>query len=222
MKLHALILSLMQKAIPSCLAAACVLFIITPAHAVSFGVYTSGGYDFSTYHSGRSSSSPDYSAGAGIVLDTNVSANRSNYRLHIGYDNVISSGSKFLGRYSMHRASFINTFGFALVGNRQARIWMGPEVGLSCQFSTAGYDPVFVIVHAGGVLGINFNAGNNFTFGVELGMLAGLGANFNYPYNRSYGTGVFFESPRNDSADKAIAKVETFARISFLFRAEGD
>jgi hypothetical protein len=222
MKLRALIFFLMQKAIPPCLAVACILFIISPAHAASFGVYTTGGFDFSTYHSGRSSSSLDYNAGAGLVLDTNVSENRFNYRLHLGYDNVISSGSKFFCRYSMHRASFINTFGFPIIGNKQARIWMGPEVGLSCQFSTAGYDPVFIIFHAGAVMGINCNAGNNFTFSLELGMLAGLGANFNYPYNKSYENNAFFQSPRHDSADRAIAKVETFARISFLFRAGGD
>jgi hypothetical protein len=209
----------MRTAIPACLAAACFLFIASPAQAVSFGVYTNGGFGFSTYHSERTSSSVGYSAGAGLVLDTNVSENRFNYRLHLGYDNMISSGSQFFGRYSMHRASFINTFGFPILGNKQARIWMGPEVGLSCQFSTVGYDPVFVIIHAGAVMGVNLNAGNNFTFGLELGILGGLGANFNYPYSRSHGNDMFLGSMHHEAVDQAIAKVETFARISFLFRA---
>jgi len=222
MKLHALIISLMQKAIPSCLAVACILFIISPAYAVSLGVYSTGGFDFSTFHSGRASSSIDYYAGAGLVLDTNVSANRFNYRLHIGYDNVIGSGSKFFSGFSMNRVSFIHTFGFSIIGTKQARIWMGPEVGLSCQFNTSGYKPVFIIVHAGAVLGINLNAGNNFTFGLEIGMLAGLGANFNHSYNRSNGSDGFFQQSHNNGNDQSIAKVESFTRISFLFRVERD
>jgi hypothetical protein len=211
-----------RTTISSCLAVACILFIAFPAYAVSFGVYSTGGFDFSTFHSGRSSSSIDYYAGAGLVLDTNVSASRFNYRLHIGYDNVIGSGSKFFSGFSMNRVSCIHTFGFNIFGTKQARIWMGPEVGLSCLFNTAGYKPVFITIHGGAVLGINLNAGDNFTFGLELGMLAGLGANFNYSYNRSNGSNEFFQQSHNNGNDKAIGKVESFTRISFLFRVGGD
>jgi hypothetical protein len=223
MKRHILIISLEQRtAIPLCLAVAFILFNTFPAYAVSFGVYSTGGFDFSSFHSGRSSSPIGYYAGAGLVLDTNVSANRFNYRLHIGYDNVIGSGSKFFSGLSMNRVSFIHTFGFNIIGTKQARIWMGPEVGLSCQFNTSGYKPVFIIVHGGAVLGINLNAGDNVTFGLELGMLAGLGANFNYSYNRSNGSDGFFRQSHSNDNDRSIAKVESFTRISFLFRVGGD
>jgi len=102
---------------------------------------------FSTYHSERSSSSVGYNAGAGIVLDTNVSES-SLIIACISATTRDRSGSKFFGRYSMHRASFINTFGFHIVGNKQARIWLGRRPVFHVSSVPVGYDPAFVIIHA--------------------------------------------------------------------------
>lgn len=203
------------------LSVVCLMLCAAPASASSFGISANGAFAFSTFNLARSSSSVDYSGGAGFVLDTAVGEGRFNYRLNFGYDNVIDSGSRFVTGPSMHRIIISNAFGFGLIKTEKVRIWMGPEVGLSCQFNTYRDRKFFVIFQAGAVLGINLNAGNGFTFSVEFGLRGGGGPNMNYKMpigSLRYGYGYGYPGYRTSTNESGIAKVESFARVAMLFR----
>src|SRR4030042_7001947 len=110
----------------------CILFVSIPLslqeiYALGLGGYLTGKGGVSTLRVEKTYSSVDYGPGAGFLLDTAVASNdHFNYRLNVGYENTIKSGTPFFGGWSMHRISISNTFGYAFFRSKYLRVWMGP------------------------------------------------------------------------------------------------
>jgi len=177
------------------------MMIITTAdiYALGIGGYLSGKGGISTLKIEETNSSVDYGVGAGFILDTAVATNDSmNYRLAVGYDNVIKSGVPFFSEWSMHRVSISNVIGFAFFKNSFLRVWMGPQIELSYQLLKAKkvISGLYVdddeissfykirnhsvtysafSLGLGGILGVNINTGSPFTISFETGINTGIG-----------------------------------------------
>ncbi len=193
-----------------------------PAPAAATGIYVTGAYDFSSFDQAvRSSTSVDYGVGVGLVYDTNVSGKeKMNYRIRVGYEHVIDHGVRFFSIYGMHRVSLSTAFGFGIVRDARYRVWLGPEMGAACQFNTFANKTTLLIFTVGPVMGVNFNAGKNVTFGFELGMAAGFGWNLMYSErSRNYFGGLGNNSRSSDfSNNTGLVKIESVIRVSVLFR----
>lgn len=178
----------------------CMVILMTVnVNALGVGGYLSGKGGISTLKVPETSSSVDYLVGAGFVLDAAVATNDSmNYRLAVGYDNVIKSGVPFFSEWSMHRVSLSNVIGFAFFKNTFLRVWMGPQIELSYQLLKAKKVTTGLYVdedeissfykirnHSvtysafslglGGILGVNINTGGPFTISFEIGINTGIG-----------------------------------------------
>ncbi len=111
----------------------------------------------------------------------------------------------FFDLYSRHRLLWANTFGFGFYRTESARIWAGPQLALSYEFgynvrtSNSGIDAPVMMGYIGMVLGFNVNAGNNFTFGFEVGARAGYG-------------GLLMDS------SMSMTRIEPFVNIAFIGR----
>jgi hypothetical protein len=229
----------------------CIVFITIPLsfrelYALGLGGYLTGKGGVSTLKVEKTNSSVDYGVGAGFVLDTAVASNDyCNYRLNVGYENTIKSGTPFFGGWSMHRISISNTFGYAFFRNKFMRVWMGPQIELACQFNVAsertnGINPhgfyynmpffenrvvsidfALFSLGLGAVLGVNFNAGDFCTVSLETGINTCIGIG---PYHErknayTYSVGFFLPSGiSSKSKDIVFGKAEGLMRLSFLYR----
>ncbi len=232
-----------------CIAHFLIAISATDIYALGIGGYLSGKGGISTLKVEETNSSVDYGVGAGFVLDTAVATNDSmNYRLAVGYDNMVKSGVPFFTDWSMHRVSISNVIGFAFFKNTFLRVWMGPQIELSYQllkvnntkmgFNVDGESSSFYKIRyhfinyssfslgLGGILGININTAGPFTISFEIGINTSIGIG---PYQERIRKYTYFTIPgfiemwmpsRNSSrsTDTIIGKAEAIARLSFIYR----
>ncbi len=110
------------------------LFMVSDAMAFGIGAYATvggGGSTFKTttldYNPNITASSSDFTAGAGLILDTNLAADSLfNYRLKLG------GGKRWIDRekkISMARLNLSNIFGFGIIRTGVIRWWLGPQLG---------------------------------------------------------------------------------------------
>jgi hypothetical protein len=108
---------------------------LSPQGAMGFGFGAEAGIgsgrlkktDHSFYGQDITTSFHEKRRSAGLVYDTNVGQDRVfNYRLGISYQHMEASSADESG--DLHGISFDNDFGFALVSNKEMRLWIGPEV----------------------------------------------------------------------------------------------
>ena len=223
-----------------------ILLSYQKLYALGLGVYLTGKGGVSTMRVENKSSSVDYDVGAGFVLDTAVSSNNYfNYRLNVGYENAIKSGTPFFDGWSMHRISISNTFGYAFFRSKNLRVWMGPQIELASQFNVAsertnGINPhgfyngmpffeyrVVAVDFAifslglGAILGVNVNAGDFFTVSIETGVNTCVGIGPYHERKNAYVYTVGFFLPSlisSKSKDTVLGKAEGLMRLSFLYR----
>ena len=182
------------------------------AGATGVGLSVSGGLSEITLKrsfsdgSSASYSLTEYLAGAGIVIDTAVAADRLfNYRCNLTYHNSFTRDVSIFSSQSYHRLLWINSFGFGFYRTDSVRIWAGPQVGLSYDFAYnargagSGVDDPFMMGYLGVVLGFNFHAGDRFTFSLDLGARGGYGGLLD-------GSGV------------RITRLEPFLSVAFIGR----
>ncbi len=178
------------------------LLILAPTvalHAAGYGVYGSCGFGPRAISIRDTTRNIDEKIGVGFVYDTALARNELHgYRLNVGYDSFVNYGSIPFGPWSIHQAIITNTFGMGIVQSRYARFWIGPQIEFACIFKEAGGK--FRITNAypfpqgamalwksvgrrfvipmmgfGGAMGVNINAGKNFTIGIEAGMVTAMG-----------------------------------------------
>jgi hypothetical protein len=228
-----------------CFSCFIVLSSISGLYALGVGGYISGKGGVSTLKIGDTNSSVDYSVGAGFVLDTAVATNEVfNYRLAVGYENSVKSGVPFFSTWSTHRISFSNVLGYAFYRSKYLRVWMGPQIGLACQFvnakdkeiqsspNTIGYrirfhSDNFAIFSLGfgAVLGINVHPADNFTISFEIGINSNVGIGPRHEkrrdYTIAYGFPIMPTLVSSNSHDIIFGKAEGLARLSFIYRVGG-
>ncbi len=187
--------------------------LITPiARATGVGLTISGGLSEITlkrsFNDGSTAtySLTEYLAGAGIVVDTAVAADRLfNYRCNLTYHNSFTKDVSIFSSQSYHRLLWTNSFGFGFYRTDSVRIWAGPQVGLSYNFAYnarragSGVDDPFMMGYLGVVLGFNFHAGDHFTFSLDLGARGGYGGSLD-------GSGV------------RVTRLEPFLNVAFIGR----
>lgn len=118
--------------------------------------------------------------GTDLVLDTAVAKNRIfNYRLSVECG-TFTARREYLFKnvsFSVTRMTCANTFGFGLWRSRLVRIWAGPQIAISYEFSNKDNRILesFLYSKAGAVIGVNFHTGEFTTVSVEMGFRAGFG-----------------------------------------------
>lgn len=217
------------------------------AHALGVGLYSKGGVAVSSYdYSTRAQTLNDLLVGFGFVLDTAVAKSKNfNYRLNIGYENIVDSGMAHFGNESMHRVVTYHTFGLSPYASSRVRIWLGPGIGLHCQFAdqrfrdTSGTD-VLVIVNEsirrkselflfdiGCVFGVNVHIAGRVSLSAELGIYAGAGIgpertrSSNLYILKNINTGQIAAIMPIDSSNKEnvpLGRAETQMKFSILYR----
>ncbi|OHD66282.1 MAG: hypothetical protein A2176_07265 [Spirochaetes bacterium RBG_13_51_14] len=149
-----------------------------------------------------------YLNGTDLVIDTAVAKNQLfNYRLNIECYNTLERKNYLFGNhaYSINRLIWANTFGFGMVRKRFIRIWVGPQVALSYEFSNTNNRIIdtYIFHQIGSVAGANFHMGETATISVEIGLRAGIG----FDLKKSLSKSIF--GP----------KIEPLAAIKLIFRA---
>jgi hypothetical protein len=147
-------------------------------------------------------------AGKDLIIDTAVAKNRLfNYRLNISIDTFTVYQDRFFRNvsYTVNRLTWANTFGFGLWRSRYVRLWAGPQIALSYQFSNRADRVLDTYMYSkiGPVIGANFHTGEFTTVSVELGFRTGLGYNLN---KSMYDT-------------ISLSRPEPMAAIKLIFRA---
>jgi hypothetical protein len=146
--------------------------------------------------------------GRDLIIDTAVAKNRLfNYRLNISVDTYTINQDRYYRNvsYNVNRLTWSNTFGFGLWRSRYVRLWAGPQVSISYEFSNR-QDKVldtFLYSKIGPVIGANFHTGEFSTVSVEMGFRTGLGYNL--------------KKPVNDTV--SLARPEPIVAIKLMFRA---
>jgi hypothetical protein len=210
-------------------------------YALGTGFYTTGRAGLTFDPSGKPIT---YCLGAGFVLDTAVATDELfNYRLNIGWENSIESGSPFFRKRNTNRVSISNTFGLGVIRNKYIRLWTGPQLDLGCQFKKMAENTFDIFPPLGGiynmhsmsstmfflgfgaVLGININPEKHFTLSFEVGVNTAIGFGRHRDSKQrilvaetSTGIGMMPMLPSRDNADKAFGRIEGFSRLSFIFR----
>jgi hypothetical protein len=146
--------------------------------------------------------------GRDLIIDTAVAKNRLfNYRLNISVDTYTINQDRYYRNvsYNVNRLTCSNTFGFGLWRSRYVRLWAGPQVSISYEFSNR-QDKVldaFLYSKIGPVIGANFHTGEYSTVSVEMGFRTGLGYNLKKPVNDTL----------------SLARPEPIVAIKLMFRA---
>ncbi len=212
-----------QKIIITVIALTMTLAAAESASAIGLGFSITGGMCDNTIKmadrpNAASATLSQYYIGAGLILDTAAAKNELfNYRLNLGYQNVIGDGVDFFDRFSYHRLQLCNTFGLGFYRSDIARIYIGPQLMLSYDFKynsygktrlytirngssgNTGVDDPIVMGYLGLVFGFNIHAGNNATFTMDLGGRVGYGG--------------FVTGP-----DFRVTRLEAFTNIGFMYR----
>lgn len=125
-------------------------------------------------------SSPEFdvdvaAAGLGFVLDTDLTDNGVfNYRLNVGFESL-DLDDDFDDTLELGGLVVANTFGFAIIRQPNFRWWAGPQIRVGFYNGEVDIDPDtdydLVSFGIGGVMGVNFMAGN-VCFSTSLGLLA--------------------------------------------------
>ena len=119
------------------------LLLRTEAFSTGIGWYFNGGgglgfLDLNRMPFKEVASSGQYLFGGGLVVDTCLAQDKLfNYRLHLGYDYIamdLKSRSAGIYEAKFNRINIFNNFGFGIVRNKLLRFWIGPQLGLRCQF----------------------------------------------------------------------------------------
>lgn len=143
--------------------------------------------------------------GTDLVIDTAVAKNRIfNYRLSVECG-TFTARREYLFRnvsFSVNRMTCASTFGFGLWRSRTMRIWAGPQIALSYEFSNKDSRilDTFIYNKAGGVIGINFHTGESTTVSFEVGFRAGFG----YDLKKSVYNTITLSRPEPMAALKLI------------------
>ena len=158
----------------ACLFAICFC-IAQSAHAAGIGVYGTGGVAMMNwqYDGTKGGSSTDYFYGGGLVVDSNVARNELfGYRFTAGYEQyVLSDPNSDATSDPIHRFSMTHTFGFGVARAEMVRFWVGPKLGLHYLYRRdSGYTIDAIGFDALLGLGLNVNAGDVFTFFIDIGM----------------------------------------------------
>jgi hypothetical protein len=146
--------------------------------------------------------------GKDLIIDTAVAKNRLfNYRLNISIDTFTINQDRLFRNvsYTVNRLTWANTFGFGLWRSRYVRVWAGPQIALSYEFSNRANRVLdtFIYNKIGPVIGANFHTGEFTTVSVEMGFRTGLG----YNLKRSVYDTV------------SLSRPEPMAAIKLIFRA---
>ena len=146
--------------------------------------------------------------GTSIIIDTAVAKNRLfNLRMNLDCDTYTAHHDYVYKNvsYSVNRLVLTNTFGFALFRSRFVRLWAGPQIALSYEFSNRENRILESHIYnkAGAVIGANFHVGESTTVSVEMGFRAGIG----YDLNKSVYNTV------------TVSRPEPMAAIKLIFRA---
>ena len=146
--------------------------------------------------------------GRDLIIDTAVAKNRLfNYRFNISLDTYTVNRDRYFRNvsYNVNRLTWTNTFGFALWRSKYVRVWAGPQVSISYEFSNR-QDKVldtYLYSKIGPVIGVNFHTGEFSTVSVEMGFRTGLGYNLNKPVNDTV----------------SLARPEPVVALKLMFRA---
>jgi hypothetical protein len=143
--------------------------------------------------------------GTSILLDTAVAKNRVfNYRMNLDCDTYTAHRDLLYKnvQYNVNRFIWSNTFGFALWRSRLVRLWAGPQVALSYEFSNKDRRVLgtYIYNRAGGVIGVNIHTGESTTMSFEIGFRAGFG----YDLNKSVFNTITLSRPEPTAAIKLI------------------
>jgi len=146
--------------------------------------------------------------GTDIVVDTAVAKNQLfNYRLSLECYNMTERKDYLIFNYSysLNRLVLANTFGFGFIRTRFVRVWAGPQLTVSYEFTNRSDSILNSVVYnkIGSVVGVNFHTGEETTLAFELGFRAGLG----------------FDVSKSIYQTILNAKPEPIASIKLIFRS---
>lgn len=223
--------------------------IAIPCFAISFGVYGKAGVSTSTYSFSPMAKTPnDHLLGFGLVLDTAVAKSKTfNYRLNIGYENVVDSGNPLFMNQSMHRIDSYHSFGLSPMANKYIRLWLGPSIGFHYQFAnqrfrdtskfnyftSSSISDIKRVVHLalfdiGCLFGINIHLGDKVSVSAECGIYVGAGIGTEQTTRKKYTVlrdlysgaigGFFPYRTVGGKSDVAMGKAETLLKLSVLYR----
>jgi hypothetical protein len=123
-------------------------------------------------------------SGIDIVMDTAVAKNQLfNYRLSLECSNTTERKDYLIYNfsYSLNRLVMANTFGFGFIRTRFFRVWAGPQVTVTYEFTNRSSSILNSVMYnkIGSVIGVNFHTGEETTLSFEAGFRAGMGFDLN-------------------------------------------
>ena len=176
------------------------LSLATGAQAAGAGGYlelTSGSGEF------EYETSPDFdvdsdSVGFGFVFDTDLADKRVfNYRLNVGFE-ALDLEDEDDDTLELEGLVIDNTFGFAIVRERDFRWWAGPQLSLgfySGETDNGIMTADLAAIGVGGITGVNFLSGN-FCTSISVGFrymgYAGEAEYFGYKEDLEGNTSIIF------------------------------
>ncbi len=185
------------------------------AHAFGLGGYASIGGGTAEYEAESAGGTTEVDLDSvikefGFVMDTNLAMDRLfNYRVNLGYQMVEHEN----GASPIELEGFVlnQDFGFAVMRNRNLRLWLGPELQLSYLSGEIDINPNWDItlygVGLGPVVGMNFNIGRSLTLGLKGGYL--------FTYRQGDGED---NSGGGSSFDYEVQEHLFFVNLAVLFR----
>ena len=159
-----------------------IVFFIPNAFALGLGFYGSLGSGKGDWEIDPDSGT-DYEVDTenkhrsfGFVLDTAVAKDKVfNYRLQVGLDRWEEEFTKTGDKFEMDGFVVEHDFGFGVVRRENFRLWLGPELrieyGEGIYNDDTDLEATFFGIGVGPVIGVNFNFGEIFTFGLKSGFL---------------------------------------------------
>ena len=199
-----------------------VIFCLSNAMATGLGFYVvsgAGSADWTCdFESGNSRDFDEDTEhqGGGFVLDTTVARDSVfNYRLNLGYEELVSEYKPNRDKTNMDCYTLDNTFGFGVLRTRVVRLWIGPQLRLALAKGNiedvSGYDIDLFGLGIGPVIGLNLNFGSVATTAFTIG------------YRFTHYSGEGKDSDNNDyhnyyDCDYEVDDTEFFFNISMLFR----